>query len=81
MAFLLTSISFNFSLFMDRDELGQVAILTEQAIQSHARLMNPTLKGSVSWNMFTPSLYLVHTLKILPWLQRSVNGVRAHMNR
>ena len=32
---------------MDRDELGQVAILTEQAIQSHARLMNPTLKGSV----------------------------------
>ena len=48
MALLLTSVSFNFSLFMDRDELGQVAILTEQAIQSHARLMNPTLKGSVS---------------------------------
>ena len=47
MAFLLTSISFNFSLFMDRDELGQVAILTEQALQSHPRLMNPTLKGSV----------------------------------
>ena len=47
MALLLTSVSFNFSLFMDRDELGQVAILTEQAIQSHARLMNPTLKGSV----------------------------------
>ena len=47
MALLLTSVSFNFSLFMDRDELGQVAILTEQAIQSHARLMNPTLKSSV----------------------------------